>query len=199
MIRGFEDIYKYRGVLTEDGERDDSIYKTEDTRSMFVNYSVAAFQIAQIKAREDNYDEAIRWAELSLKFNRTFEWTRKYLGLYYSRNGQTGKAIEFYKDVLREEPRKGMYYVGLISVYQEAGQLLAALEVVDRAISNVPDERDLYVYGFQIASAMGQPENARMYIEKWLARHPGDKDFRNLLNNFRDIMNNYRRDSSRSE
>jgi len=199
MVRGFEKFFKYRGVLTENGERDDSVYKTGDTRSMFVNYSVAAFQIAQIHARSDQYEKAVKWAELSLKFNQTFEWTRKYMGLYYYRNGQKGKAIEFYKELIEENPYRGEYYTGLITVYQEAGQPLAALEVVDRGINNAPDERDLYVYGFQIASGMGQAENARMYIEKWLRRHPGDRDFRSLLDNFREMMNNYRQDSPGDE
>ncbi|MFO7916275.1 MAG: DUF2723 domain-containing protein [Candidatus Krumholzibacteriales bacterium] len=199
MIRGFRDFFKYRGVLTEDGKVDNSIYKTEDTRSMFVNYSVAAFQIAQVKASEGNYEDAIEWGELSLKFNETFEWTRKYLGLYYNRNGQTGKAIEFYKDLIEEDPYTGAYYAGLITVYEESGQPLAALEVVDRAISYVPDERDLYVYGFQISTAMGRPESGRMYIDKWLERHPGDKDFRSLSDNFMEMMEKYRQDSSRND
>ena len=199
MIRGFRDFFMYRGVLTGEGEVDNSVYKTEDTRSMFVNYSVAAFQIAQIKASEGNYEDAIEWGELSLKFNETFEWTRKYLGLYYNRSGQTGKAIEFYKSLIEEDPYVGAYYAGLITVYEESGQPLAALEVVDRGISNVPDERDLYVYGFQISTGLGRPESARMYINKWLARHPGDQDFRNLSENFMKMMENYRQDSSRND
>jgi len=199
MIRGFRDFFMYRGVLTEESEVDNSVYKTEDTRSMFVNYSVAAFQIAQIKASEGNYEDAIQWGELSLKFNETFEWTRKYLGLYYNRSGQTGKAIEFYKGLIEEDPYVGAYYAGLITVYEESGQPLAALEVVDRGISNVPDERDLYVYGFQISTGLGRPESARMYIDKWLARHPGDQDFRNLSENFMKMMENYRQDSSRND
>ncbi len=188
MARNFDHIYKYRGVLTEEGETDNSIYKNKDTRSMFVNYAVASFQLAQARAREGDYSAASRRAVLSMKFDEGFDWAKKYAGVYFFRNGETAKAIEHYNDLIRNNPRRGDYYTGLVAVYTESGDFGMAINTIDKGIKNAPDERDLYGYGFRTAAMMGQKELARSYIQKWLSRHPEDEEFRALSERFDEIM-----------
>lgn len=188
MARNFDYIYRYRGVLTEDREVDDSVFKNDDTRSMFVNYAVASFQLAQARARDGDYLDASKWAVLSMKFEDSFEWAKKYAGVYFYRSGQLGKAVEHYESLIESNPSNGDYYTGLIAVYHEAGNFNAAINAVDRGIRNAPDERDLYGYGFRIAADMGQAALARSYVAKWLERHPDDAEFSNLDKRFDEIM-----------
>ncbi len=184
MARNFDDIYKYRGVLTDKMERDRSVFKNEDTKTMFINFSVAAFQLAQEAARDGDYKEASRRAELSIEFNSSFDYAKKYAGIYYVRNGELPKAVRHYEELLKNYPERADYFTGLVAVYREAGKPAMALDAVDKGIKRFPDERDIYAYGFQISVGLGDHRRAKSYIDKWVERHPEDAEFRRLQRQF---------------
>jgi hypothetical protein len=181
MARNFDDMYEFRGVLTEDGGIDNSVYKNEDTRVLFGNFALAAFRLARAEVRQKRYDDVVRWTELSLSFDRYFDYARDYLGVYYLRAGRPQKAIEYYTGVLREEPRNPMYWIMLASVYEQMGQLPAALHNLREGSRLVPGERRLFEFGVRIAAMLGQSETIDEFGRRWLADHPDDQDFKALL------------------
>ena len=182
MRRNFEDIWMFRGVLTPDGKRDDSIYKTPDTRGMYVNYAVAAFQIAQRCSSRKEYAEAVRWAELSYELGPDFDFPRRYLGSYYMRNGQVDRAIEHYEREIAREPHRGEFWVYLAGAYENSGDLASALEVLERGAEAAPEYRDIFGHGFRVAAMLGRADEARSFILRWIETHPGDEEFRELYN-----------------
>ena len=186
MARNFDDIFKYRGVLTDEKKKNTSVFKNKDTKTMFINFSVAAFQLAQERARSGDYEKAAERAELSMEFNSSFDYAKKYLGIYYVRNGQLDKAVKHYEKLIKNNPERGDYFTGLVAVYREADKPASALNAVDTGISKVPNERDLYAYGFQIALGLGHNRLAKSYIEKWLVNHPEDPEFNSLNRSFRE-------------
>jgi tetratricopeptide (TPR) repeat protein len=181
MARNFDDVYEFRGVLTEDHEIDGSVYKNEDTRVLFGNFALAAFRLAQAGVQSKRYDDAVRWTELALSFDPHFEYARDYLGVYYLRSGQPQKAIDYYIGVLREEPRNPMYWIMLSSIYEQMGQLPAALDNLREGSRLVPGERRLFEFGIRIAAMLGQREAVDDFARRWLADHPNDQNFKNLL------------------
>lgn len=78
--------------------------------------------------------------------------------------------------------------MGLSKIYEENGDLGKALEVLRRGIQVVPDHRDLYANGFYISARAGRREDASYFVEAWLAKHPGDKEFRQLMDNLDQIL-----------
>jgi tetratricopeptide (TPR) repeat protein len=188
MIRNFEDIYEFRGVLDSDWKVDDSIYRTPDTRGMFINFAVAAFQLAQKASMRKDYAEAVRWAELSYSLNPDFEFPRRYLGLYYSRAGRFDLAVEHYTREIGRDPSNGDFWMGLASIYEDRGDLEGALEVLDRAIVAAPEHRDLFAHGFRISATLGKREQARGFVRAWLDSHPGDREFRQLYDNIDKVL-----------
>ncbi|MCW3991184.1 MAG: tetratricopeptide repeat protein, partial [Candidatus Bathyarchaeota archaeon] len=180
MARNLKDIFEFRGVLTEDGEIDDSVYKSADTRGMFRNFAGAAFQLGQSSYLEGDYADAVYWSELSLKLDPTIFYAKRYLGLYYMRNGEPQKAVDHYVKVLKEEPGNGIYWIMLSSVYEQMGQLPAALYNLQEGSRMAPEERRLFEYGFRIAALLGQRDTARDFVRRWLEAHPDDKQFRKL-------------------
>ncbi len=188
MKRNFEDIYEFRGVLDSEWHVDDSIYRAADTRGMFINFAVAAFQLAQKASMRKDYVEAVRWAELSYSLNPDFDFPRKYLGLYYSRAGQIDKAVGHYMREVEREPSNGDFWMGLASIYEDRGDSERALEVLERAIAAAPDHRDLFGHGFRIAATFGRRELAKKFVRSWLDGHPGDKEFRQLYDNIDHVL-----------
>jgi hypothetical protein len=188
MKRNFEEIYEFRGVLTDSWEIDGSVYQTSDTKAMFINFSVAAFQLAQMAASRHDYDEAVKWGELAYRLNPDFEYPRRYLGIYYSRAGRFDRAIRFYEAQIESNPGRGEYWLGLASVYEDRGDPGAALEVIERGVEASPDHRDLFAHGFRIAALLGRPQLAESFVLRWLDGHPGDKEFRDLYNNIDKVL-----------
>ena len=100
------------------------------------------------------------------------------------RAGRTQEAIDHYLEMLKEEPRNGDYWLGLASVYENMGEPAAALHHLSEGARLAPDHRDLFGYGFRMAASLGMKEEARKFVTRWLDRHPDDKEFRSLNENF---------------
>jgi hypothetical protein len=181
MKRSFEDIYEFRGVLTAEGEIDDTIYKGKDTRVLFGNFAIAAFQLGQRATADERYEEAVEWAELSLRFDPDLEPAVQFLGIYYMRTGRTQEAVDYYENLLKEEPRNAAFWLMLASVYENMGQLPAALYSLREGSRVAPDERRLFEYGVRIAALLGQRDAAEDFARRWLAKHPDDEMFKSLL------------------
>ncbi len=188
MKRNFEQIFEFRGVLSSDWEIDTSVYRTPDTKGMFINFAVAAFQLAQKASVRKDYAEAMKWAELSYMLNPDFEFPRKYLGLYYRRAGHFDRAVEHYTKEIGRDPSRGEYWMGLASIYEDSGDMERALEVLGRAIVAAPGHRDLFGHGFRLSAILGRREQAKGFVRSWLDGHPGDQEFRQLYDNIDDVL-----------
>lgn len=186
IARNLDHIFEFRGVLTEDGEVDHSLYKNEDTENMFVNFAVAAATLAQRKAHRKEYEEAIEKMELAAKLDPSFGYPKILLGSYYLLNGEPKRAIDHYMRVIREDPRNGEYWIMLAKVYEYQGMFDLALQNLNEGIRMAPDNRQLYVEGFRLAAQAGQREIAKDFIKRWLDKNPGDKQLQSL---YEDIDN----------
>ncbi|MDD4857369.1 MAG: DUF2723 domain-containing protein, partial [Candidatus Krumholzibacteria bacterium] len=181
LARNFDEIYRFRGVLTKGRLTDDSIYKDKTEREMFINFSVALVQLAQAKAMEGNYDEACRRTEVALRLNPTLKAARVLLGTYYMMCGKDQKAMAHYSEMIRLEPGEGEYWIRLAHIYEFRNQFSEALQTISEGIRSAPDFRDLYINGFRVAALMKDAEAAKDFVRQWLGRHPNDQEVKNLL------------------
>lgn len=186
--RNMKDVFEFGGILTADGRPDDTVYKSSDVRNMFVNYSIAAFQVAQKAARDNDFGKAVRWGEMSYAFAPGFEWPKKYLGPYYMQNRQYAEAVEHYKRILRADPGRGDFWVGLAAAYEELEQYGLALEALKTGAVSSPDHRDIYGHGFRVAASIGLKGEAESFVREWLEIHPEDREFSSLLENIDRIL-----------
>jgi tetratricopeptide (TPR) repeat protein len=181
LERNFDDIYRFRGILTKDWQVDNSIYKDEETRGIFVNFAVAMAQLAQEKAIEKNFGEAIRRMEIALRFDPTLKAANVLLGTYYMMDDEDQKAIDHYMRAIRQDPGEGEYWTRLARIYEYKGQTALALKTVDDGIRFAPEFRQLYIDAFRIAARLGDGEAAKGYIRLWLERHPEDSEMQGVL------------------
>ena len=188
LRRNFEHIFEFRGVLRPDGMRDESTFKSQYTQGMFQNFAVASMELARLSALKKDYAEALKWTELTAQLKPDFDFPDRVLGLYYARTGQVERGIEHYERVLEAEPLRSEFWLGLARIYDENGEPEKALEVLRRGIQATPGHRDLYANGFYISAKAVRLEAAKWFIQSWLERHPGDNEFRQLLDNFDQVI-----------
>jgi hypothetical protein len=181
LQRSFDEIYRFRGVLTKDWQVDDSIYRDRDTQSMFINFAVAVAQLAQQKAIEKDYGDAIRRMEIALRLDPTLKAAKVLLGTYLMMSGQDQKAIAHYIQAIKEEPTEGEYWVRLSRIYEFKEQLPFALQNINEGMRLAPEYRQLYIDGFRVAARMGQGDTAKDYLRQWLDRHPDDQEMRGVF------------------
>ncbi len=186
--RNLSDIFEWRGIITEEGLNDDTIYKSSDVVAMYQNYSVAAMQLAMNAAQRHKYSNAVSWGELAFNISPDFIWGKKELGIYYMRNRQPEKALEHYGKLKEEDPTNGDYWLGIAAVYESVGQMDSSLSTLKEAAMMVPDRKDIFRHGFQMAATLGRREEAVNFVRKWIDSHPDDKDFIALYNNIDRVL-----------
>ncbi|MBN2072054.1 MAG: DUF2723 domain-containing protein [Candidatus Krumholzibacteriota bacterium] len=190
MARNLGEIFMFRGIFTEDGERDDSVYKPRDVENMFINFSIAAFQLAQSSSRSGDDEEAVQWAEMSYRFSPDFEWPRKYLGVYYMKNNQYEKAIDHYRKEIERDPQGGEFWINLAAVEEERNQPEKALEILREGMESAGSFRDIYGQAFRIAATLGRVDEAKGYIRKWIDKYPDDEEFKALYDDIDIVLFN---------
>jgi len=188
IARNFDEIFELRGVLTESGEADESVYKDEDTRAMFQNLSIAVAQLAQHLSIEKKHEEALPWIEMSLEFTPDFTWSRNFIGGFYVMAGEKEKAKQYYLERIRENPRDGASWFGLVRVYEYEGRYDTALENLEEAIRLVPGDRQLHIEAFRMAAQLGMRERAIGYLQAWLDRNPNDSEVRSAIEDIDTIL-----------
>jgi tetratricopeptide (TPR) repeat protein len=188
IARNFGELFKYRGVLTEDGEIDDTVYKDADTRAMFQNFSIAVSQLAQNLAMEGKHQEALPWIEMALKFSPSFSWARNFIGGFYMMAGEADRAREYYLEQTRENPNDGASWLGLSRVYEFEGRLDLAMQNLDEGLRLDPLNKQLYINAFRIAARLGQRETAIQYLQRWLQREPNDPEVRAVMQDIDSIL-----------
>jgi tetratricopeptide (TPR) repeat protein len=181
LQRNFDEIYRFRGILTKDWQIDDSIYKDEETKGMFINFAVAMAQLAQEKAIAKDFDDAIRRMEIALRFDPTLKAANVLLGTYYMMNEMDQKAIDHYIQAIRGDPGEGEYWSRLARIYEFKEQHSIALKSVDDGIRYAPEFRQLYFDGFRVAARLGNGAGAKDYIRQWLDRHPEDQEMQGIF------------------
>jgi hypothetical protein len=177
--RCFDDLFRFRGILTRDGREDDSIYiyKEKDLNITLNNYGVAAAELANALGREKDYAGAVRWMEVALSFAPDLKPANVMLGTYLFLNKDRAAAIDHYRKMMQLDPAEPEYVLRLAWVYSESEPDMA-LRTIDEAIGRTPENRQFYIDGFRYAARMGMIDIAKKYIERWLENHPDDGEMR---------------------
>ena len=188
MIRRcFEDLFTFRGILTKDGRVDTTTYKEKDLNITLNNYGVAAAELANYHGREKNYADAVRWMEVALSFAPHLKPASVMLGTYYYLNGDRAAAIEQYTKMIGLDPTEPEYRLRLAWIYSEIEPELAT-RTIDEGLARIPDNRQFYIDGFRYAARMGMVEIAKGYIEKWLEKHPDDREMRSAFEDIDSVL-----------
>jgi tetratricopeptide (TPR) repeat protein len=175
--RCFDDLFRFRGLLTPDGRVDATIYKEKDLNITLNNYGVAAAELSNAFGREKDYPDAVRWMETALNFAPFLKPANVMLGTYLFLNNDRAGAIEHYRKMMQLDPAEPEYVLRLAWIYGET-EPAKALQIIDDAIARWPENRQFYIDGFRHAARNGMVDLAKGYIERWLDKHPDDGEMR---------------------
>jgi tetratricopeptide (TPR) repeat protein len=193
--RNFGELFRFHGILTKDWQVDHSLYKEKDLSVILGNYAVAAYELAQLKWKEQDFAGAARWTERALCFDPKLKPAKIVLGVFYAQNNDQQKAVDYYSNMVREDPRESEYWLRLAWVFSVQGNFSMALQTIDQGIRNAPDDGQLYVDGFRYAAETGDVDFAKGYITRWLEKHPDDQEF---LRAYEDVERLLREEQSAS-
>ncbi len=182
--------YSYAGLLDENFKRDESVYQPPFVRRLCQNYSAVFGQLGFIKAREGNYDEAIRNLEIAEEITPNLQDIVMWLGWYYLENGEPDKALAYYRDHVTQYPDNCNYWYRLAGVQEQTDDLPGSLESLDQVITRCPDTRDAVTAAAAISVRLGYIDRGMNYVERWLARHPDDGAMREALGRIKDSIQN---------
>jgi tetratricopeptide (TPR) repeat protein len=175
--RCFDDLYRFRGILTKDGRVDSSIYREKDLNVTLNNYGVAAAELANACGREKDYACAARWTEVALRFAPYLKPANVMLGTYLYLSKDRTAAIEHYRKMIALDPAEPEYRLRLAWIYSESEPELA-IRTINEGLDRIPENRQFYIDGFRYAARMGMVDVAKGYIERWLEKHPDDREMR---------------------
>ena len=169
------ETYKYRGLLTADGSWDPKVYKDDNAQNLSKNYAFAHMQLAQAYRRANDFPHAI--AEME-RVSRMFpDWIEIQLPLggIYLAAGDSAKAWAFYDGLVQRVPgsAEAHYYRGASLGYR--GKPSEAVAEFETAIRLDPDYGYAYYDLFGTLWETGRREEAVQALEKWVERHPDDR------------------------
>ncbi len=176
MARNLSQIFRWEGILTGEGLHDGSLYKSPDVVTMYQNYSVAAMQLSLNSGYRKDYGEAIRWGELAYEISPDFKWGRKELGVFYIHDGRMKEALAHFQKSIPVDPGNCDLYIGVAGAYESMNDPESALRALEGAAAAVPDCRDVFTNGFQIAGNLGRMDKAKGFIRLWVEKHPADRE-----------------------
>lgn len=186
--RALYEVYRYNGLLTEDGSWDPKVYKDTNAENLSKNYAFAHMQLSQQYRRQNDYPRAI--AEMQ-RVQRMFpEWVEIQLPLggILMASGDSAGAWRFYEDLVKRAPRnpEAHYYRGAALAYQ--GRLDDALASFRSALALDPSYTDAMQDLFATMWDLGQQDAAVSELERFCARNPGDARMNAMLEQARAMM-----------
>jgi tetratricopeptide (TPR) repeat protein len=173
--------FLYRGLFRSDGTWDSTVYKDENASTLSRNYAAAHLQLGFWYQRRGESKKAITEFERVERMFPGYADVGVPLGRIYLEAGDTAKAVALFEKLMRTSPGSPdvHYYYGVTQMFRGNGR--AALQGFDRAIDLDPEFFYAYLAAYSMLDENGQPQEAAKYLEKWLSRHPDDRQVRALL------------------
>lgn len=101
-------------------------------------------------------------------------------GDYCLANGAIEQAISYYQSYLPQRPHQAEVYLKLSEAYQQQGQWLAALQVLQDGVENCPQARELYFWLIVRSNERGSYLDARTIAQQAATQFPDDYTFKLL-------------------
>jgi tetratricopeptide (TPR) repeat protein len=176
-LKNLTEVYKYRGLLDEDGYFDESVYKDENSTKLVQNYAAAWVRIAHQSLRDGNKELAKMALERAQKISPRFAGASYTMGVMYYQDESYAEAESIFQSLVRAGEGDAQV-LRLLGMSQEAqGRVREALQSYQAAVNMDPEDRENHLNLIQFLMSMSQPEQALIVLDRWIQAHPDDKLF----------------------
>jgi hypothetical protein len=183
--RNLEEVYRYRGLLGEDGELDPDVYRDENEMKLVTNYAAAWAKMALAYRTLGEADEAVECFRRAARIAPHYDPIVAGLGGFLLEAGRLAEAREFYQARLQTHPRDIRVYLGLGYVAQESEKWEEALEWFLQGLRVDPRNPDVMAGLFKAYSELDRWEEAENVLRTWLQTYPQDESAREMLEKVR--------------
>lgn len=177
--------FSYLGLLDENWKRDERVYQPPFVRRLTQNYAAAFTQLGYLKSRDGDYNEAIRNLEVAEQISPGLPAVVMWLGWYYLENGDTTRAVDFYRRQIERNPSDCDVRYRMAGVQERIADMAGALETLDAMIRTCPEHRDAVISAVAISARFGMVDRGLAYLDNWLARYPSDAAMRQTRDELR--------------
>jgi tetratricopeptide (TPR) repeat protein len=176
-----EELYQYRGLLTEDGQLDPTVYRDSNDGKLVTNYAAAWARLALAYRKVKNWDESVACIKRAVAISPNYEPIVGSMGSFLLESKRYDEARAYYTKRVETQPSDLRSYLGLAFLAQRDGHLEEALEWYLRALRFDPADRDVLAGLYQTYYGLGRYEEAKAVIQRWIQMNPSDGSARELL------------------
>jgi hypothetical protein len=196
--RNLEEIYRYRGLLRDDGTLDPDVYRDDNDRKLCTNYAAAWARMALAHGNRGDADQAVECMKRANALAPDFEPIATGYGRVLLEARRFEEAEEFYRDRLVRHPEDVRVYLGLGYVAQVAKRLDEALDWYLQGLRVDPYSQDLLASVFRTYYELGRLPEAENVLHRWIERNPTDASARERLAELRREMQARAADSAQA-
>lgn len=150
-------------------------------RALDPKYRGVWFRLGHAAFQQENYQEALRYYErersaIEAEPDRyapdAYPAVLVQIGRCYTRTGETGRAVEVYRQVLSGDSLYASAYADLGQLYKNEGEFEKGLQYYKSAMHLAPNNLEYrYFYGYLLLQT-GQPEAAVRHLQAVIERQP---------------------------
>ena len=137
-------------------------------KSNFLNkrYTQPLVNLANLYGQTGKIKKQIYYLKKAIKINRNDYLAYFWLGTYYKNTGNYPQAIKNYKEVIKVNPKFSQVYLNLAICFFETEQFNYTILAMRQYMEFFPDSDYAYFLMAKASLALGQYEQAKIYIQK---------------------------------
>jgi len=183
--KNLREVFLYRGLLDEQGNYDESVYKDDNARKLVQNYVAAYVRCAHYWLRNHDDDRALAALDYAGRINPAFSGVLYTKGYLWLERQEYARAESTFRQLLALGDRAPETFSFLAQALEGQDRPEEAEQIYRESMRQNPEDFDTYRYLFTFLWAEDRKEEAIQLIEGWLERHPQDEQTRRALQELR--------------
>ncbi len=167
--------FRYTGILDENGQLIDEVYRTRHQKGLITNYSGAYSRLAIHYRNLGRFDDAIRNLRRAGVLSPSYRPYTALMGPLLVGAKRFDEALRFFGERVDASPDSVASYVGIAYIREMRGEWEAAEQWYRSAIGVAPESREAYVRLARMLARENDIIGATQVLETWLAIDPNDK------------------------
>lgn len=180
--RRFEEAYFKASTEKILGNSESAIKSFKEALDIDPSCHACMYQIANLSYAGQMLDDAVYWAEASIKYNPTYNfWYYGQLGQFYNRKGDYLKSAEVFVRMAEFEPNRATNYLEAANQYINASEFKKSLEILEKYESKFGTDEESARKIEGLWTQLGKPDKANEALERLVKANPGNVRYMGLL------------------
>jgi tetratricopeptide (TPR) repeat protein len=176
--RNLEDVYRYRGLLTEDGDLDPDVYRDDNDRRLTTNYAAAWARMGLANQQRGNLDAAIECMQRALRISPQFDVVIEALAGMLISAGRESEAKALFLEAIERKPDDVSLYLQAAYISGRMADWESALDWYLQGLRLNPTSPDVMSGLYQSYRQLNRLDDAENVLRRWLDLNPEDASAR---------------------